>query len=519
MNSTRTPHSLFPYTGRRRLAAALCALALVFLFTASWAFADGGAETAVISNPNPADRLNLRSLPAKDGASLGKYYNGVEVEVLEHTSADWVKVRIGTDPGSAEGYMMTQYLAFGAAKAAVKSAIPVFTATAASWGILTDPLPANNFVGNYGPGVHAELLGFSPGWWHLRVNGQTGYIMAEQQVLQAVDGTYYDGFDTAIVNNPNPADRLYLRKDPSEDSASLGKYYNGVTAAILREVDTEWLKVRIGTREGYMARDYLLCYANPGSVASAMPTVTINLSASRLLNLREKPSISSKSMGQCYGGTKVQVLGLTEGWYHVQAGNQIGFMMAKYLTPQLAYGSSNGIPATPAPPTAAPPAAAGSSVWGGPVGNHATAAWPIPILDRTAIVNNPDPRDRLHLRTGPGQEYPSLGKYYNGVTVVINSDLSGEWTFVIIGNLSGYMKTEYLSIGTASAPASAMPVMKVSNPNRTANLHLREDPTTDSVSLGLYPNGTKVVLMGFSDTWAHVIVNGEMGFMLGKYLK
>ena len=37
----------------------------------------------------------------------------------------------------------------------------------------------------------------------------------------------------AVVNNPNPQDRLHLREAPSADSASLGKYFNGVFAYVL----------------------------------------------------------------------------------------------------------------------------------------------------------------------------------------------------------------------------------------------------------------------------------------------
>lgn len=68
-------------------------------------------------------------------------------------------------------------------------------------------------------------------------------------------------------------------------------------------------------------------------------------------------------------------------------------------------------------------------------------------------------------------------------------------------------------------PASAMPIMKVSNPGSAQNLHLRQRQSTSSKSLGLYPNGTEVILMGFNHEWAHVIVNGQMGFMMGKYLR
>ena len=59
---------------------------------------------AWVYNPDSADRLNLRQHPSIDAASLGKYYNGVPVDVLELAQNGWVKVRICE---AATGYMQT----------------------------------------------------------------------------------------------------------------------------------------------------------------------------------------------------------------------------------------------------------------------------------------------------------------------------------------------------------------------------------------------------------------------------
>ena len=67
------------------------------------------ANWAVVSNPNPADRLHLREKPDKGSASLGKYYNGTPVRVWE-IRGDWAQVEIGNH----WGWMMKQYLTLGA---------------------------------------------------------------------------------------------------------------------------------------------------------------------------------------------------------------------------------------------------------------------------------------------------------------------------------------------------------------------------------------------------------------------
>ena len=63
-----------------------------------------------------------------------------------------------------------------------------------------------------------------------------------------------------------------------------------------------------------------------------------------------------------------------------------------------------------------------------------------------ALVNNPDPKDRLHLRVEPDRKSDSLGKYYNGAPVRILEN-KGEWARVDILGVKGWMMTRYLAIG------------------------------------------------------------------------
>lgn len=75
---------------------------------------------ATPNNPNPNDRLNLRASADKNSDSLGKFYNGTPVEVLERGD-EWTRVRIC----GITGYMMTRYLAFGSAANRVANSMPV----------------------------------------------------------------------------------------------------------------------------------------------------------------------------------------------------------------------------------------------------------------------------------------------------------------------------------------------------------------------------------------------------------
>ena len=79
-------------------------------------------DWAVVCNPNPEDRLFLRPEAGNREKSLGKFYNGTPVKVLE-TEGDWCRVKIGVD--GPEGWMMKKYLAFGDKMNSVEKAFPV----------------------------------------------------------------------------------------------------------------------------------------------------------------------------------------------------------------------------------------------------------------------------------------------------------------------------------------------------------------------------------------------------------
>ena len=66
------------------------------------------SSLAVVSNPDPADRLHLRAKPDRSAESLGKFYSGTPVIVIER-GKEWTKV----NAAGMEGWMMTKYLVFG----------------------------------------------------------------------------------------------------------------------------------------------------------------------------------------------------------------------------------------------------------------------------------------------------------------------------------------------------------------------------------------------------------------------
>ncbi len=281
-----------------------------------------------------------------------------------------------------------------------------------------------------------------------------------------------DGLSTAYVNNPNPNERLHLRTSMSVNSTSLGKYYNGTDVTVISE-QNGWSQVQIGTLNGYMQTRYL----SDQPVASAQPVVKISNTDGSGLNLRYGQNTSTRNLGLYKNGTSVTVLGLTESWCHVKVDGKTGFMVRIKLSPTPQYDLNTRVDAN------------------------------------TFYVNNPNANDRLHLRTDASKTSLSLGKYYNGTPVTVISEQNG-WAYVKIGTLNGYMWSRYLSKDYIQ---SSQPIVTVTNLSGSG-LHLRGGQSTDSADLGLYKNGTQAVVLGLSEGWCHVEVDGKLGFMLREKL-
>ena len=84
-----------------------CAFALALMLCAACAL----AQTAYVDNgSDPESRLNMRSAPDKNAASLGRFYSGTPVQIVSDAGGGWSQVTIGSGMNRVSGYMMTQYL-------------------------------------------------------------------------------------------------------------------------------------------------------------------------------------------------------------------------------------------------------------------------------------------------------------------------------------------------------------------------------------------------------------------------
>lgn len=136
------------------------------------------------------------------------------------------------------------------------------------------------------------------------------------------------------------------------------------------------------------------------------------------------------------------------------------------------------------------------------------------LLDQSdwAVVNNPDPADRLHLRRAASRSAASLGKYYNGTPVQVLAR-EGDWAQVRVFGVVGWMMDKYLAYGDAgNAVTPAMPQMFVKD-EYTRGVPLY--PDTDGRFPITQADGNVWILGLIGDDWYHVLLpwDGVSGYV------
>ena len=127
---------------------------------------------------------------------------------------------------------------------------------------------------------------------------------------------------SAVVDNgSDPDSRLNMRKEPSADSASLGKFYSGTEVVILSDAGDGWSQVSIGggqnSLDGYMMSDYLSTDGE-GVIDATFDMEVVSPYGTQSVVLRSKPSDSFDAVAMLEVGEAVRVIGVSGNFYYVQ---------------------------------------------------------------------------------------------------------------------------------------------------------------------------------------------------------
>lgn len=123
----------------------------------------------------------------------------------------------------------------------------------------------------------------------------------------------------------------------------------------------------------------------------------------------------------------------------------------------------------------------------------------------------------------PNDVGTAMFSYFPGVRVELLSDLKGDWLHVRVCNIAGYMKDEHVSFDAEYAKAKyRLPIWTMTGKHSdSGTVNFRELPTFDIPPISYYyiQDKKEVHVMGISEEWFHINVDGRMGFLKPDYLK
>ena len=194
--------------------------------------------------------LNLRAEP--NGTILGSYPRGTAVTVLS-TSNGWSKVSVQ----GQTGYMYSHWLSAAKPSSSTGSSSSIGTAVVANpkdtqvLFLRSEPSVSSQSLGYYRNGKSVTLLEKLDGWYKVRVDGQTGYMMAKfLDVRGAVTG------GTATVYNPNGNSYVNFRSGASLNASVITTVPVGTQINVI-EKTTDWTKTEINGQTGYISTWFL----------------------------------------------------------------------------------------------------------------------------------------------------------------------------------------------------------------------------------------------------------------------
>ena len=302
---------------------------------------------------------------------------------------------------------------------------------------------------------------------HINLKKLAGLTAAAALSLSAT-AALADAADSALVRGGS----LNLRQTPSLSAKVLGQFPTGTLVEIV-EAGSEWHKVEVGGKSGYMMAKYL----NSGETAM---TAVVRTNTGIGLNLCEEPEMDGAIITSARNGAQVVVLQKGRDWCRVSVNGTEGFMSTQYLH----FGNA---PAKPA-------------------------------AGKVAVVNNPKATQVLNLRQTASLDAKVLDYYRNGVKVTILS-AGDTWHKVQVedGKI-GYMMAKYLKITDDEMIVKPFQA-KVINVNGGSYVNFRKAASLSAGIIDRIDVGSTVTVIEHGVDWCKVIADGVEGYMSTWFLR
>lgn len=147
-----------------------------------------------------------------------------------------------------------------------------------------------------------------------------------------------------------------------------------------------------------------------------------------------------------------------------------------------------------------------------------------PVADaKTAIVTLSNPLDVLNMRSEKSTTSSILAQMPHGTQVTLLESSTDGWSRVQYGTLSGYVKSEYLSVqgdsvdetppGTVSRGTATVALS-----DESQTLNLRAAPTTNAAVIAHLRHGQTLTVLERYDSWTYVQYGTLTGYVSNDYI-
>lgn len=268
--------------------------------------------------------LRLRSSASFDSSTINSYYTGTAVKILG-TSGSWYQVEA---PDGKTGYMYSSYITFSGGGGGTGTAY-VTSSNGLGVRLRTGPGTGYSIIGVFSVGTAVTILQSGSTWDKIQIGSSIGYMMSK--FLTTSGGGGGTAYDTATIWSANGYG-VRLRSGPSTSYSIIGVYSVG-TVVTVKQHNTTWDYISVGSRSGYMMNEFLHYYSS-----STVSAVTLNNTTPVVGSTLSVAAITPSTATVTYGWYVGTTLAATTSTYTVTSAD-VGYQIKLVVT---GYGSYTG---------------------------------------------------------------------------------------------------------------------------------------------------------------------------------
>ncbi len=325
--------------------------------------------------------------------------------------------------------------------------------------------------------------------------------------------TYADTSGTVTATSLN------VRSAASTTATTIGTLKKNAPVTITK-VGKEWHEIKFNNKKGFVMAKYVSIKKVDTKAPTVKPvTKRSGVVNATILNVREKPIVSAKLIGQLKKNQKVTIDGTEKDWIKLTYNNKTGYILAKYVNV-----ASTILPTgTIKPPT-------GTNNNSSENANTST----VNVGENGIVTTTP-----LNIRKDATTSSAILGILNKGDNITITENKDGFYGF-IYNNQTAYVGASYIFIGNKLPGTQPTDSGNTNNPidnnNSSENtntstinvgkngivtttpLNIRADATTSSSILGTLNKGDSITITENKDGFYGFIYNNQTAYVGSSYI-